>query len=63
MLLEPGFDDDVTAALEGAGFDVHTDPVASHWFGVGQVVRVHPDGWLEGGSDPRHDGIAVGVIS
>ena len=21
----------------------------------------HPDGWLEGGSDPRHDGTAFGL--
>ena len=24
-------------------------------------VRIHPDGWLEGGSDPRHDGTAFGT--
>jgi gamma-glutamyltranspeptidase/glutathione hydrolase len=60
LLVEPGFEDDVIDALETAGFDVHPDPVGSHWFGVGQVIRIHDDGWLEGGSDPRHDGIAVG---
>jgi gamma-glutamyltranspeptidase / glutathione hydrolase len=59
---EPGFEDDVDAALRGAGFDVVADPVGSHWFGVGQVIDVHDDGWLEGGSDPRHDGVAVGRL-
>jgi gamma-glutamyltranspeptidase/glutathione hydrolase len=60
LATEPGFEDDVSDALREAGFDVVADPVGSHWFGVGQVVRIHDDGWLEGGSDPRHDGVAVG---
>jgi gamma-glutamyltranspeptidase/glutathione hydrolase len=60
LVLEPGFEDDVVDALEGAGFDVLPDPIGSHWFGVGQFLRIHDDGWLEGGSDPRHDGIAAG---
>jgi gamma-glutamyltranspeptidase/glutathione hydrolase len=59
---EPGFEDDVDDALREAGFDVVADPVGSHWFGVGQVINVHGDGWLEGGSDPRHDGVAVGRL-
>jgi len=63
LLVEPGFEEDVIDALEAAGFDVHPDPVGSHWFGVGQVIRIHDDGWLEGGSDPRHDGIAVGRLN
>jgi gamma-glutamyltranspeptidase/glutathione hydrolase len=63
LLLEPGFEDDVVDALEAGGFEVHRDPVGSHWFGVGQVIRINDDGWLEGGSDPRHDGFAVGRFS
>jgi gamma-glutamyltranspeptidase/glutathione hydrolase len=63
LVLEPGFEDDVVDALEDAGFDVLPDPIGSHWFGVGQVVRMYDDGWLEGGSDPRHDGLAVGRIT
>jgi gamma-glutamyltranspeptidase/glutathione hydrolase len=62
LATEPGFEDDVAEALREAGFDVVADPVGSHWFGVGQVVRIHDDGWVEGGSDPRHDGIAVGRL-
>jgi gamma-glutamyltranspeptidase / glutathione hydrolase len=60
---EPGFEDDVDDALRAGGFDVVADPVGSHWFGVGQVINVHGDGWLEGGSDPRHDGLAVGRLT
>ena len=60
LAIEPGFGDDVGRALRNAGFDVLADPIGSHWFGVGQAVHVHDDGWLEGGSDPRHDGVAVG---
>jgi gamma-glutamyltranspeptidase/glutathione hydrolase len=62
LALEPGFEPDVAPALADAGFDVVADPVGSHWFGVGQVVRTHDDGWVEGGSDPRHDGVAVGRL-
>ncbi|MBV8161930.1 MAG: gamma-glutamyltransferase [Acidimicrobiia bacterium] len=62
VAMEPGFDDGATDALGAAGFDVVAGPVGAHWFGVGQVIRSHGDGWLEGGSDPRHDGVAVGMI-
>jgi gamma-glutamyltranspeptidase/glutathione hydrolase len=62
LALEPGFEPDVAPALANVGFDVVADPIGSHWFGVGQVVRAHGDGWLEGGSDPRHDGVAVGRL-
>src|SRR5439155_7624855 len=47
---EPGFEDDVDEALAEVGFDVAADPVGSHWFGVGQIINAHDDGWLEGGS-------------
>jgi gamma-glutamyltranspeptidase / glutathione hydrolase len=63
IVLEPGFEDDVVEALEAAGFDVLAESIGSHWFGVGQYARIHDDGWVEGGSDPRHDGIAVGRVS
>jgi gamma-glutamyltranspeptidase/glutathione hydrolase len=55
LALEPGIDAD---ALAARGWDPLA--IAEHWFGVGQVIRIHDDGWLEGGSDPRHDGLAVG---
>ncbi len=59
--IEPGFADDaaVRRAATDDGWDVVDIP--QRWFGAGQVIRVHPDGWLEGGSDPRHDGTAFGT--
>jgi gamma-glutamyltranspeptidase/glutathione hydrolase len=57
LALEPGLDLD---ALAARGWDPLI--IGEHWFGVGQVIRVHGDGWLEGGSDPRHDGVAVGRL-
>ncbi|MBV8385779.1 MAG: gamma-glutamyltransferase [Acidimicrobiia bacterium] len=57
LALEPGLDLD---ALAARGWDPVT--IAEDWFGVGQVIRIHDDGWLEGGSDPRHDGVAVGLL-
>jgi gamma-glutamyltranspeptidase/glutathione hydrolase len=60
LAIERGFADDdaVRAAATADGWDVLD--LDARWLGVGQVVRVHPDGWLEGGSDPRHDGLAFG---
>jgi gamma-glutamyltranspeptidase/glutathione hydrolase len=63
LALEPGFAPAVRDALGEAGFDVLADSIGRHWFGVGQVVRIHDDGWLEGGSDPRHDGVAIGNVN
>jgi len=58
--VEPGFADDdaVRRAATDDGWQVVDIP--ERWFGAGQVIRIHPDGWLEGGSDPRHDGTAFG---
>jgi len=58
--IEPGFADDaaVRAAATDDGWQVVD--IDTRWFGAGQVLRIHPDGWLEGGSDPRHDGTAFG---
>jgi gamma-glutamyltranspeptidase/glutathione hydrolase len=60
LAIERGFADDdaVRAAAADDGWQVID--LDSRWFGVGQVVRVHPDGWIEGGSDHRHDGLAFG---
>ena len=62
IAIEPGLPRGSRAALGRAGFDVLPKPIAGYWFGAGQIVRVHDDGWLEGGSDRRHDGLAVGTL-
>ena len=58
--LEAGFDPAVGAALRAAGFQVLDWLLPASEFGAGQVVRLHPDGWLEGGADQRRDGVAFG---
>jgi gamma-glutamyltranspeptidase/glutathione hydrolase len=62
IAIEPGLPRGSRAALDRAGFEVLSKFIGRHWFGAGQVVCVHDDGWLEGGSDPRHDGVAVGTV-
>jgi gamma-glutamyltranspeptidase/glutathione hydrolase len=60
IALEKGFEPTVAAALRTAGFTVHDAPLDPGEAGAGQVVRLHDDGWLEGGADPRRDGVAFG---
>jgi gamma-glutamyltranspeptidase/glutathione hydrolase len=60
VALEPGFAPEVHDAVRASGFELLDDPAPGEW-GGGQLVRVHDDGWLEGGSDPRQDGVAFGV--
>ena len=60
IAVERGHDPSAADELRAAGFDVVADSASPDWFGVGQVVRVHDDGWLEGGSDSRHDGAPLG---
>jgi gamma-glutamyltranspeptidase/glutathione hydrolase len=59
--IEPGFADDAAVRRAATDDGWHVVDIDERWFGVGQVIRVHPDGWLEGGSDPRHDGTAFGI--
>ena len=58
--LETGFPAGVAGAFEAAGLDVLDVPLHPMEAGGGQVVRIHDDGWLEGGSEPRQDGVAFG---
>jgi gamma-glutamyltranspeptidase/glutathione hydrolase len=52
--LEPGFPDDVPAALEAAGYDVSTWPERHHYFGGVSVVTRHG-----AAGDPRRSGAAA----
>jgi gamma-glutamyltranspeptidase/glutathione hydrolase len=58
--LEAGLGPDVATALAAVGFRVLPRPLPPAELGAGQVVRIHADGWLEGGADPRRDGVAFG---
>ena len=60
LALEPAFDEGFRSVMKTKGWEPLT--IGTHWFGVGQVIRLHPDSWLEGGCDPRHDGVAVGIL-
>ncbi len=56
LKLESRFDEDLIAALAAAGHDVEiVAPYSDMMDHAGAVVR-HPDGRLEGASDPRSDG-------
>jgi gamma-glutamyltranspeptidase/glutathione hydrolase len=60
VALEEGTGEAEAGALRAAGFTVLDGQLHSAEFGAGQVVRVHDDGWLEGGADSRRDGVAFG---
>ena len=56
LKLESRFDGELLAALESAGHDVEVVGAFSDAMGhAGAIVR-HPDGLLEGATDPRSDG-------
>ncbi len=59
--IEEGVPVETCKALATMGHDVRTEPAFWSGFGGGQIIAVHPEtGVLEGGSDPRKDGCAVG---
>jgi gamma-glutamyltranspeptidase/glutathione hydrolase len=61
VAIEEGVPDETRQALAALGHDVQVQPVFWSGFGGGQIIAVHADtGVLEGGSDPRKDGCAVG---
>jgi gamma-glutamyltranspeptidase/glutathione hydrolase len=61
VLVEAGVPDQTLEALMQMGHHIHAEPLFGPGFGGGQVIAVDPDsGALEGGSDPRKDGCAVG---
>ncbi|MFD1340912.1 gamma-glutamyltransferase family protein [Litorisediminicola beolgyonensis] len=57
LRLERGYSEAVGAALADKGHKVVTAPQA---IGGAQAIRIHPSGVLEGASDPRKDGCALG---
>jgi gamma-glutamyltranspeptidase/glutathione hydrolase len=57
MKVERGYTDAVRAELADMG---HTVEIPEGPIGGGQAILIREDGVLEGGSDPRKDGIALG---
>jgi gamma-glutamyltranspeptidase/glutathione hydrolase len=55
--VERGYSEAMREAMAQKGHKLIT-PVQP--IGGAQAIRIHPDGLLEGGSDPRKDGIALG---
>jgi gamma-glutamyltranspeptidase/glutathione hydrolase len=60
VAVEAGVDELDVTRLREAGFRVLTGPLDPAEAGAGQLIRVHADGWLEGGADARRDGTAFG---
>ncbi len=60
LTVEGRVPDRVVTELERRG---HRISLARNWddtMGHAQAIRIHPDGTLEGGADPRGDGVAIG---
>jgi len=57
LRLERGYPDGVARELAGMGHDV---VIPDQPLGGAQAIVIHPSGVLEGGSDPRKDGCALG---
>ncbi|MDA7423576.1 gamma-glutamyltransferase family protein [Thalassococcus lentus] len=57
LQLERGYGDSVRAQLADMGHDIETPDVP---IGGAQAILIHKNGVLEGASDPRKDGCAVG---
>lgn len=57
LKVERGYEAKVTQALADLG---HAVVIPDEPMGGAQAILIHPDGVLEGGSDPRKDGCALG---
>ena len=60
LWLEGRFPDPVVHELERRGQPVKMLPAWDDNVGHAQAIRITEDGWLEGGADPRGDGVALG---
>jgi gamma-glutamyltranspeptidase/glutathione hydrolase len=58
LKVERGYSDDVRNELISLG---HTVDVPDTPIGGAQAIVLHDNGVLEGGSDPRKDGCALGI--
>ena len=61
LSLEKRVPDGVITDLEERGHDVSIARGYDETMGHAQAIRIHDDGTLEGGADPRGDGSALGV--
>ena len=61
LKLESRFDPALVEALRSAGHDVQVVGAFEDMMGHAGAVAVHPDGRIEGATDPRADGICAGV--
>ncbi|MGR3323790.1 MAG: gamma-glutamyltransferase family protein [Pseudooceanicola sp.] len=57
LKVERGYPEETRRALADIGHEIVTSNEA---IGGAQAIRIRPDGVLEGGSDPRKDGCAIG---
>jgi gamma-glutamyltranspeptidase/glutathione hydrolase len=57
LKVEHGYSDQTRQDLSDLGHKVEIPDTA---IGGAQAIKIHPDGLLEGGSDPRKDGCALG---
>lgn len=60
LKLERGFGDTVAAELSRRGHDIEITPSHSEVMGHAGALLRHPNGLIEGASDPRSNGVAAG---
>jgi gamma-glutamyltranspeptidase/glutathione hydrolase len=61
LQLEARFPEAVFDALREAGHTIERAPAFTAAMGHAGALVLHPDGVIEGASDPRSDGIAAGI--
>ena len=61
LKLEGRFPSELIEQLKAAGHDVECVPDYTDMMGHAGAVAVHPNGMIEGATDPRSDGAAIGV--